>query len=324
MLSYPDFKEKTIVIVFSSEGQKFSFLNDNLIVKNKEELTLLQTTCHKMMALWIVGNGTLTTGLLERSKKFGFPILQLSQNFRLIGTWNSPTEGNFLLRKKQYLHDDLTIAKSLVTNKVSNQLALLKSIRQKDEQCKNAIELLKLYHAKLEFVNDLTSLLGLEGIASKVYFGVWFVSFGWNGRKPRVKHDPLNALLDIGYSLLFYFIENMLNLYGFDIYKGVYHTNFYQRKSLVCDLQEPFRCVIDKCIKNAYGLGQIKYEDFEITKGKYQLKYDKNKHYTRIFLTALLERKSDIFTYCQQYYRSFVRSKPIDFYPVFQIENINP
>jgi CRISPR-associated protein Cas1 len=321
MLSYPEFQEKTVVMVFTTQGQKFSFLNDNVVVKNNDNEVILQTTCHRMLALWIVGSGTFTTGLLERSKKFGFPVLHLSQNLKLIGAWNAPTEGNFLLRKKQYTFGGLDIAKHLIKNKIYNQQEVLKSIRQKNELCKAAIENLTLYQSRIADVEDLTSLLGIEGVASKVYFGAWFETLGWQGRKPRVKHNPMNVLLDMGYTYLFYFVENMLHLYGFDVYKGVYHTNFYKRKSLVCDLVEPFRCIIDKAIKNAYGLGQVKDEDFVHLKGQYSLSYARSKHYSRIFLKAILEHKADVFLYCQQYYRAFIQQKDIAQYPVFQINN---
>ncbi|MBI5219120.1 MAG: type V CRISPR-associated endonuclease Cas1 [Bacteroidia bacterium] len=320
MLSYPDFKEKTVVIVFCTEGQKFSFLNDNLIVKDKDENTILQTTCYRTLALWIVGGCSITSGLLERSKKFAFPVLLLSYNFRCIGVWNAPTEGNFLLRKKQYDYQDLTIARHLINNKISNQLLALKSIRKKEDNCKNAIENLNIYITQLQTANDLNSILGIEGVAAKVYFTQWFAEMNWIGRKPRTKHDTTNVLLDMGYTFLFYLVENMLHLYGFDIYQGVYHTNFYKRKSLVCDLQEPFRCIIDRQVKKAFGLGQIKPEDFEEKKGQYFLKFNKSKDYTRWMLTALLEYKADIFLYCQQYYRAFIRNKPIEEYPCFNID----
>lgn len=319
MLSLPEFKEKTIVIVFATEGQKFLFLNDNVVVKNMDDEITLQTTCHRMLALWIVGNGTFTTGLLERSKKFGFPIAHLSQNLKLTGIWNAPTEGNFLLRKKQYHYEGLTIAKHLIANKVNNQLVCLKATRQKSEACKEAIVLLNGYLEQIPSATDLTQLLGLEGVAAKVYFGAMFEKMDWKGRKPRAKHDTLNVLLDMGYTYLFYFVENMLHLYGFDVYKGVYHTNFYKRKSLVCDLQEPFRCIIDKALKNAHSLGQINMDDFELKKGQYVLKYARTKHYTRILLKAILAHKEDIFLYCQQYYRAFMREKDINEYPVFNL-----
>jgi CRISPR-associated protein Cas1 len=321
MLSYPDFKEKTVVTVFATQGQKFSFLNDNLIVKDNDDEVVLQTSCHRMLALWIVGNGTFTTGLLERSKKFGFPIVHMSQNLKLIGAWNAPTEGNFLLRKKQYSYDSLNIAKHLVYNKIINQLELLKSIRQKSIACKDAIENIKGYSLQISGMNDLTSLLGLEGVSAKVYFNVWYENLDWKGRKPRTKHDPLNVLLDMGYTYLFYYIENMLHLYGFDVYKGVYHTNFYKRKSLVCDLQEPFRCIVDKAVKKAYALGQVNESDFDFQKGQYSLKYSKSKYYTRLLLAAIIDYKSDLFLYCQQYYRAFIQEKEISDFPVFNIGN---
>src|SRR3990172_8683500 len=127
MLSLPDFREKNIVICFAAEGQKVSFKNDNLIVKDGEENTVLQTTCHKIFSLWIVGSITITSGILERSKKFGFSIYMLLHNCKPYGLWNSTTEGNFLLRKKQYDYNDLSIARHLVNNKIINQIELLKS-----------------------------------------------------------------------------------------------------------------------------------------------------------------------------------------------------
>lgn len=167
---------------------------------------------------------------------------------------------------------------------------------------------------------DLNSLLGLEGSASRVYFGVWFLKNDWKGRKPRAKIDPTNVLMDIGYTLLFNFMEALLNLYGFDVYKGVYHQNFYQRKSLVCDLVEPFRVIVDKSIKNAMNLGQVKQDDFQVIKGKYVLNYQKAKPYTRWLLEGILDYKEQMFMYVQGYYRAFMRQKPIEEYPFFDLE----
>jgi len=320
MLSLPDFREKNIVICFASEGQKISFKNDNLVVKDKEENTVLQATCHKIFSLWIVGNITITSGILERSKKFGFSIYMLSHNCRPYGLWNSSTEGNFLLRKKQYDYNDLNIARHLMRNKITNQTELLKNIRSKPQDTKDVIEKMKEYTQQAETAVDLQMLLGLEGVASRLYFSRWFEDMEWKGRKPRTKIDIINTTLDIGYTYLFNIIECMLNLYGFDLYQGVYHRSFYQRKSLVCDIVEPFRCVIDKQIKRSYGLKQMQKDDFREHKGQYFLKIEKNKDYTRWLIRSILEHKEDIFSYVQSYYRCFMRGKPIEQYPVFKIK----
>lgn len=115
-------------------------------------------------------------------------------------------------------------------------------------------------------------------------------------------------------------MESLLSLYGFDLYCGVLHTFFYQRKSLVCDIIEPFRCIIDERIRKAHNLGQIDPEDFGIKNGAYFLKYDRQKKYAALFLKDILSYKEDMFKFVQSYYRWFVRGKPADEFPVFEIK----
>ena len=132
MVSLPDFIEKTIVICFTTEGQTVSFKNDNLLISDKDGKTVLQFSCYRIFSLWIVGNTTLTSGILQRSKKFGFSIYLFSYGFRVVGVWNSAADGNFLLREKQYNYDGLNIAGHIVHNKIKNQIILLKNIRNKN------------------------------------------------------------------------------------------------------------------------------------------------------------------------------------------------
>ena len=320
MLSLPDFREKSLVLCFSNEGQTLSFKNDNLIVKDKDNKIILQQSCYLIFSVWIIGSISLTSGIIQRSKKFGFSIFILSSSFKPQGIWSAGAEGNFLLREKQYQYQGLEIAEHLVKNKIQNQQLLLKGMRDKNTDIKNSIERLTEYQSRLESTNDLQSLLGLEGIASREFFKIWYSGLNWKGRKPRIKIDPINVLLDIGYTYLFNFIEAITLLYGFDIYKGVFHQNFYQRKSLICDLVEPFRCIIDKKIKKAYNLGQAKDDDFLQNKGYYSLKIEKNKTYTAWLIQDILLFKEPIFLFIQDYYRAFMRQKSITEYPIFRIQ----
>lgn len=153
---------------------------------------------------------------------------------------------------------------------------------------------------------NTSELMGIEGYASKVFFASFFKPMEWNRREPRCKRDIYNLLLDIGYTYLFNFIEAMLGLYGFDVYCGVHHKFFYQRKSLVCDLIEPFRCIIDQRLRKAYNLKQIKEEDFITKNGMYYLEYKNQKHYTSLFLKDILGRKEEIFLFIQRFYRWFM------------------
>lgn len=318
MLSFPDFQEKQVVICFAQNDHKINFQNDNLIIRNEKDEVILQNSCYKIFALWVIGSTTLTSGIMERSKKFGFGIHLFSYTFRQYGVWNAPTEGNFLLRTKQYHNlNEIAISQKIIENKIGNQLTQLKSIRNKNPFQKECIQNLVKYSSEISGKTKIQEIMGLEGISSKLYFEAWFYDLNWLGRKPRAKRDILNVLMDIGYTFLFNMVESMLLLYGFDIYKGVLHQNFYQRKSLVCDIVEPFRCIVDHQIKNAWNLGQIKTEDFKIEKGQYILQYKNSKAYTKWLLTAIIDNKKPIFLYVQAYYRWFMKEKSMNDFPQF-------
>lgn len=318
MLSAPDFRYKQFIIVQLSRGEKLSFKNDNVVVRDAEGKVRHQSTCHRLFALFIVGHISVTSGLLQRAKRFGFSIHLLTHNLKYYGAWQASAEGNVILREKQYAYQSLDIAQHIVANKIEQQIGLLKRQRSKTDDLKKAIQQLNTYHQQLPIAEpNLSSILGLEGIASRVYFSNLFINNDWRGRKPRVKHDINNLLLDIGYTLLFNIIDNLLMLYGFDVYKGVYHQTFYQRKSLVCDIVEPFRPIIDHQIVKAWSLGQIKKDDFGYSRHQYNLRGDASKKYTAMLLKALLAHKDEMFIYVQHYYRAFMREKEIADYPVF-------
>ena len=335
MLSAPDFAYKQVVVAFMCEGEKFACNNDNLIISDKKGHTLHQSSFYRLFALFVVGNITVTSPLLLKAKKFGFSLFFMTQNLKSYGTWNAVAEGNVVLRKKQYQYIGLDIAQHLVANKIEQQIDNLKKVRSKTDSFKLAIGNLWKYRQRLEEEYGkfgelskfwgleeqkvkLQELLGLEGIASRVYFEQMFLEQDWKGRKPRLKHDITNYLLDLGYTVLFNLIDALLNLYGFDVYKGVYHQEFYQRKSLVCDLVEPFRPLIDYQVRKAWQLKQIDVEDFTFNNGQYNLSWNKNKKYSQIFVKNLMEHKHYMFLYVQKYYRAFIREKPISEYPIWQ------
>jgi CRISPR-associated protein Cas1 len=217
MLSLPDFKERQLVVCYAREGQRISFRNDNLLITDTEGHVTLQRSCFRIFGLWIIGQTTLTTGILERSRKFGFPIFLFGYGHRLYGSFRNPTEGNVWLRRLQYQYDDLDLPKHLVFNKISNQRVLLKTIRNKSSGIKDAIEGLEHYMQDLQQAQDYRALLGYEGSGSRLFFTHWFGNLPWKGRKPRTKIDPINATLDMGYTYLFCIIEGLLDAFGFDL-----------------------------------------------------------------------------------------------------------
>lgn len=320
MMSLPDFKYKQCIFYFPSDDKsKLRFRADNIIIEDEEGKVVQQHSCHLVFALFIIGNITLTNVVLQKAKQFAFPILLLSRNFRLDSYFSNRAEGNFLLRRKQYNSEqNFLIARQLVTQKINNQISLLQELRYRAAPETEAIQ--KLNEIELDSAQTAQELMGIEGNASKIFFPAYFRQMDWIRREPRTKRDINNLLLDIGYTYLFHFVEAMTAIYGFDVYCGVFHTFFYQRKSLVCDLVEPFRCIIDQRLRKAHNLKQIDEKDFFQANNQYQLAYKQQGKYTKMFVKDILDHKEEIFLYIQAYYRWFMKNKHIGEFPVFQIK----
>ena len=248
-------------------------------------------------------------------------LVVLKPSLRPVFFWADSAEANFLVRKRQYEFDksDITIARVLVENKIANHLRLLQRTRRKDDLTLSAIDTCKQKMVQAIEVQEYNTLMGVEGTAAKSFFAAYFQDARWQGRKPRVKSDYLNATMDIGYTYLFNYIECFVRMFGFDLYVGVYHRLWFKRKSLVCDLMEPFRCIIDKTIRAAINRKQISENDYEVHKGEYRLKREMNINYSKLFFDALVPYKQEIFKYVQSYYRCFMGSKDIEQYPKFEI-----
>lgn len=324
MLSEPDFIEKKILVVFTHNGEKISFKNDNIIVLDEEKQIKKQMSCYRLFAIFIVGGISLTSGIISRSKKFGFSIVLFTTSFKVYSTINFSLEGNTLLRRKQYITDKETeIANQIIINKIQNQKDILKKLRDKDVQ--DGIENLEENIERLKNNNyNSYEIMGLEGTSAKVYFNRLFKNYNWNGRQPRIKRDKINLLLDISYTILFNYIEAILNIYGFDIYKGNLHKEFYKRKSLVCDMVEPFRPIVDYKLRKMINLNQIDNYKYVIINNQYQLNWQESAKFLSAILEEILKYKICIFRFIQQYYRWFMKDKDIcDFPEVRLIENDN-
>lgn len=316
MLTLPDLKEKQILFIQPERGAKnrLFFRNENIVFEKNGEIAN-QASCHKIISVFVIGDFSFTSGLVREGKKRGVSLFFLNQNFGVYGYLNARADGNYLLRSAQYAmsrEKELEIAKLLVKNKIKNQARLLsfenKSLPENFE--KNAL-------LSVDSAEDIDGILGVEGNFSKFFFSGYFEEIGWFRRMPRVKPDIPNFLLDIGYTFLFNFTDSLLSLFGFDTYKGCYHRLFFQRKSLACDIVEPFRCVIDKQLLKSYRLKQVGEKDFFVEQTKISLSYSESRKYVKIFMEAIMDNKEAIYLYAQKFYRYVMDEK--NTFPEFNI-----
>ena len=323
MFTNKDIEYRSIYVINCIHDKQLRVSNGELLLEDTEESkTLTKLPFQKILALFIIGHIRITTPLIDKCKKFNVALIVVNLSFRPVFYWANSAEANYLLRQKQYQFskEDISIAKILVENKINNQIIALLKTRKKDELTKMAVESCRDCLQKLTFIDQYNSLMGIEGLASKNYFEAFYQDLDWDARKPRIKSDALNTTLDIGYTILFNYIECFVRMFGFDPYVGVYHRLWFKRKSLICDLIEPFRCIIDRAVRSAFNRKQFSEKDFDVIKGEYKLKVQKNADYSKVFFDALIPFKSEVFKFIQSYYRCFMRQKNVCDYPRFEFQ----
>lgn len=181
-----------------------------------------------------------------------------------IGRIWSPKYGSIsTIRKGQinfsFSHDAVNWIKEIIKQKIENQQALIllmgSNVEVGQYTIDKAINRLEDYRRKLssldgDVVADIAATLrGWEGVSSKIYFEVLNLFIPTNYRfAQRSQHpalDPVNALLNYGYGLLYGKIEGALIKSGIDPYIGIMHRDNYNRPVLVYDIIELYRIWVD-------------------------------------------------------------------------------
>ena len=122
---------------------------------------------------------------------------------------------------------------------------------------------------KAEGARSAETLLGLEGMAAKVYFAGFARilkgggGFDMTGRNRRPPRDPVNAILSFVYGLLTKEVTIAVQAVGFDPLLGFFHKPRYGRPSLALDLAEEFRPIIaDSTAMMVINNGEVSESSF--------------------------------------------------------------
>jgi CRISPR-associated protein Cas1 len=167
----------------------------------------------------------------------------------------------------------LAIARSLIQAKVFNQHRVLQRLESNHTQGLEA-DLLELasFQTRAAHAANLPELLGVEGISTGLYFRIWsrFLPnlFPFERRSSRPPHNPVNACISFGATLLYQELRTAVHMAGLDPALGFLHANDDGRFSLALDLMEPFRpAVAEALCLRLFSLGILKTDDFEPSHG---------------------------------------------------------
>ena len=221
-----------------------------VVYKNEEKIG--EFSIINVDRIMLFGNIQVTTQAVAFLLDSGIDLCYLTSKGKYRGRIVPAESKNILLRVAQYeryLDDQfqLQISKALVSTKIKNSLGLIARYRSNYPELdfSQEIESLKRSLESVQLQNGVSSLLGVEGSSTAVYFrafGRMFRKVGleFTQRSRRPPKDPINALLSFGYTLVTNEILSFLFAVGFDPYIGFLHSLEYGRPSLALDMTEEF------------------------------------------------------------------------------------
>lgn len=313
-------------------------------VKQQELFRIPSINIESIVTFGYIG---VSPGLMKLCSDNGISLTFLSPNGRFISRIQGATQGNVLLRKAQYSLSDedgwsLHLAKLIIAAKIRNYRSILKRYNRDYGGCKeiedaaNMLEVNKCHALKAE---NKTTLMGIEGIASNIYFNVLPIlilnqkeSFPFHGRNRRPPKDAVNAMLSLAYTLIANDISSALETVGLDPYVGLLHSLRPGRTSLALDIMEEFRAYLgDRFVLSLINKRQITPKDFLYQGDNGVILTDNGR---KTFLTAWQNRKREtiihpylnekveigLLPYIQALMLARFIRKDIDDYPVFLIK----
>ena len=162
-------------------------------------------------------------------------------------------------KKPQYM---LAIARQLVAARLNHQIQVL---RRRGISAAT-LRALKKQQEHAATAASLESLRGIEGSATRVYFAAiaalmpdWM---GFKGRNRRPPRDPFNALLSLGYTLLYSHTATLLQVAGLMPEQGFYHQPRGRHAALASDMMEPFRHIVEATALAQVNRRQLRADDF--------------------------------------------------------------
>lgn len=218
-----------------------------------------------------------STQVLVEFLRHGVSVSLVAQNGRLLGSLIPPLSKNSLLRKAQYAKEGdggfaLARCKEILSAKLENQRQSLIRWRMDNPEVAgldSAAAEIEALVKRIPEASEPASLLGLEGLSARHYFGAFAGMFKaegveFTGRRSHPSPDPVNAALSFGYVMLDSILHSALEAAGFDPYIGFLHEESYGRPSLALDLLEPFRApVVDRFVVRFFNLGMARPEEFQ-------------------------------------------------------------
>ena len=203
-------------VYITTQNTHLRLSNENLVVEPPDQ-PMRHVPLHHLTAIVLLGNIQVTTPLIAHCAQHGIDIVWCDMYGRFRARLEGLQSGSVWLRKAQHdaLNDPeraLLFARRFVAGKIANQMRVfqrhMRDYADAAQRLQPAVASLEAYHAQAHQAPTMDALRGVEGSASRVYFGHFDLlirnqrdAFRFQGRTRRPPTDRTNALLSFFYTL---------------------------------------------------------------------------------------------------------------------------
>lgn len=278
-------RQGTLVVV-SGEACTIHSHNSRLTVRRGEEV-LSEQPFTAISALLLFGHHQMTSYCTHALLDEGIAVHFSTTMGRYLGVSHRAEVSGFdhMLWCRQLLLPEaeaLEISKQLVSSRIRHQAETMR------KRLPEVAASIKSLSSAAEGALNLAMLRGYEGAAAQQYFAAFEALLpDWcefTGRKRRPPPDPVNALLSLGYTLLYGYADSYLRIVGLSPWHGIFHQGGGSHAALASDLMEPFRHVVERVVLSLIAKKQVSRDDFTQVEGACVISADAR----RTLLKALL------------------------------------
>jgi CRISPR-associated endonuclease Cas1 len=235
-----------------------------LLIESGEEVRHMSW---KMISrIVVIGKPRISAGTIYKALLLNKPVVFLSITGKPVGGFfpdynlGCPRD-IFNDSNMSYQEFELEFIRSIALAKLNNQGVVLaakhlflQEMKDLQNQCARS--------------DNPDQIRGYEGAGAagywKHYAGL-IKDFDFMGRKYHPSPDPVNAMLSLGYSILYFRMAEALLAAGLSPWEGIFHAKHNLHFALASDMIEPYRFLVDRIVLALINKGEMKHDDFTVT-----------------------------------------------------------
>lgn len=275
----------------------FSYITVDLdcveIRRNKE--VQASVPIRRVSEVVLLGPASLSTALVAACARAAIPLTMALESGYHLATIKPDSRRHYGIsarhrEKFEALGDEgrMAVAKDIVAAKLASAKAFLVS---RDIAASDRVFIERAIQSVLGG-GSVDEIRGHEGRAARSLFTIYRErligpeEFRF-ARRDRDSRDPMNALFNYGYYLLFSRVNALVRTAGLDPYLGFLHEAEDRYESLVADIEELFRARVDRFLIAAVNNRLVQAEHFELTPRGLYLKMDHRKRFLAAYEAEL-------------------------------------